>query len=87
MVNLSSHGRWSGLFAHVPHCLGLGYLTLFHNLKRWGVCKLVAAIEGGVGTVDADSFHGDSPDAIALPEVVGILPVGGDRALAQGAAD
>lgn len=52
-----------------------------------GCDESVAAIEGGVGTVDADSLHGVCPDAIACPEVVDILPVDGDRALAQESID
>ncbi|XXG21990.1 MAG: transposase [Ferrovum myxofaciens] len=47
----------------------------------------VATIEGGSGTVDADSFHSLCLDPIARPETVGILSVDGNRALAQGSND
>ncbi|QSH81862.1 MAG: transposase [Ferrovum myxofaciens] len=66
-----------------------GIEPLFHNLKRWwgGGDEPVATIEGGSGTVDADSFHSLCLDPIARPETVGILSVDGNRALAQGSND
>lgn len=66
----------------------LGYRAFVSQPETVVGCdKPVAAIEGGAGTVDADSLHGVCPDAIACPEVVGILPVDGDRAVAQGGDD
>ena len=66
----------------------LGYRAFVSQPEAMVGCgKPVATIEGGAGTVDADPFHSLRPDAIARPEVVGILSVDGNRALAQGNND
>ena len=62
----------------------MGYRAIVSQPEAMVGCdELVAAIEGRAGTVDADSLHGVCPDASARPEVVGIFPVDGNRALAQ----
>jgi len=69
-------------------CHALGYRALVPQPEALVGCdQSVAAVEGSLGTVDADSLHGVCLDAIARLEAVGGLSADGDRALAQGRHD
>ena len=69
-------------------CRTMGYRAFVSQPEAMvGSNEPVATIEGGAGTVDADSLYGLCLDAIACPETVGILSVDGNRTLAQGNND
>lgn len=69
-------------------CHALGYRAFVPQSEAVVGCdESVAAVEGGAGTVDADSLHCVCIDANACLEAVDFLSVDGDCPLAQGGND